>query len=329
MRLKHITRIELTIAAITGLAILAIFSYYFAVLKVPLGLKFTVEQTGQQSGPADREPTDEVKLLDSIDPASLTVAFGLKYLLPATASTEIPTISTVASETDIPEKPIVNEPDDSPANQRTKEINLEALGYRLKGIILEGQRSAAFIQLPKENRTVVVRENAPGDVRLLKAGLRSVVIATPEGNGVLELEYSRISQMSSNIDNQSSISEIVKQKAEDRPLSGPDSIAELMKQGNLSISKDRTGFFVEVKKLPKAFDNYPIIAGDRIIGADNTNFLNSGDVANQLGVINSRAISLKIRRGNKIMMLQPINPVPFQQQPSSCLENASASSEIR
>lgn len=210
-------------------------------------------------------------------------------------------------------------------------VDLEKLGYRLKGIALENRRSAAFVFVPVEKRIMVIRENATGSIRLIEASMRSVKLLTPEGVGILALEHA--TAISGSPPNTSTAAQASKtlppihqipKKEADQPPSfvGASSVAGYINEGQMRVTRHRGQYAVEMRKIPEAFKDYDLQAGDQILGTSAGDFKRSQDVALQLGSIQSRPTGLKIQRGGRTMML----PAPPPKKAPSTPQNAPPSS---
>lgn len=231
-------------------------------------------------------------LLASIDKEGFAIAFGLQfYPPPVPVVKQAPKI--VASETieapKIKVKPV--------AEVKQPDTDLTKAGYRLTGIIQEDGKSAAFVYVPEDKRTVVVREQADGSVKITDIGSRWVRLSTPDGEGILELEGTDLVPAVSSARSSTSSSASTPSRPQTTDISGPSSVVELMNSRQLQTRRVRGKFGVSVNQSSPATNKIGLRRGDTILGVDNDDFKNSNDVINKLGKIGERPVRLKVQRG--------------------------------
>ena len=226
-------------------------------------------------------------------------------------------------------------------------VDLDKKGYKLRGIVLEDGRSAAFVFVPGEKKVVVLRENASGPVRLLETGMRRIRLQTPEGAGYLELDSAKGSPgiaagsagmsalpsalsgggsgtVQGNIPGGATGTGMPPQgsqagQAQPGPMQNADAVAGLINQGKLRISQERGRFSVEIKEVPDLLKDYDLKSGDRIIGTDAGEFRRSQDVALNLGAAGEKSHGLRIQRNGRIINLR----APLRQPPAGTASGAS------
>lgn len=242
-----------------------------------------------------------------IDPVAFSAAFGLDYQKKIEAKPE--KVEDKKPEPVKVENKLVEE-------IAPKTIDLGAIGYRLKGIILEKDgNSAAFVYDPNSKKTLVVREKADGEISIVSATMRSVRLQTPDGEGELELEDSKGQKGGSNTflkpygaatsSPQSAAKAIKNEKLLRQTDTSANSIAGMISAGHFQVRPERGSFQVEVRQVPDSFAGYGLRPGDKIIGTTQGDFKQSQDVALQLGKISDRPEPLKIQRGRRTMYLSP------------------------
>lgn len=307
-------------AAIGGVAILAtaFAGYLYFSMSPGKGLRIHPPDFTGNTGHSNKNSAAES--FNQISSGSFLAVFGLNV-----SPRPLPATFTAAAK-EIASEPVLIATPAAIIAAMPLVVDLEKAGYRLRGIVHENGRSAAFIFVPAEKKTVIIREKASGTVRLLEAGLRNVKLQTPEGTGVLTLESAKGSpgtspsaaggSSSQSANNQhgsasSSQSKTHGQKP-DQPsdFSGASSIADFINQGHFRVTQQRGKFTVEVRQIPDAFKGYDLKKGDRIMGTETADFRRSQDIALNLGAIKDRPPRLKVQRNGKIMMLQaPAPPV--------------------
>lgn len=106
----------------------------------------------------------------------------------ATRTAVVASASVVASSTVKPRGPAKASETAVIPPKKPKLPDLEALGYRLHGIIhRQFGRSSAFIFDPIRGKEVVVTAGASDPIKLLEVSDRQIVIQTPKGTGTLKL----------------------------------------------------------------------------------------------------------------------------------------------
>lgn len=302
---------------------------YFAVSMQPgKGLKISppaVDLPDTQKG-AENQPQN----IDQIGSASLMAFFGLDIDPPVTAA-------SATSESKKPEPTQVATPT-AAVPAPPPPVDLDKKGYKLRGIVLEDGRSAAFVFVPGEKKVLVLRENASGSIRLLEAGLRRIRLQTPEGTGYLELDSAKASPGSSTGGTGTSamptapsgsnappvntpggaggagmpLQNNQTNQAPSNPMQNADAVVGLINQGKLRISQARGRFSVEITEIPELLKDYDLKPGDRILGTDAGEFRRSQDVALNLGAAGEKSHGLKIQRNGRIINLK----APMRQPPA-------------
>lgn len=332
--LKGIYRSELAIAAaLVAGAGLAMGIYFYGSMPPIKGLKISapdfasINQQFKQAAPAQN--------LNQVGSASFMAAMGLN-IAPQT-------IIASASEIGKKTEEVVTPPPASAAAQITEVprfADLDKAGYKLRGIVLEDGRSAAFVFVPGEKRVMVIRENARGTIKLLEAGLRSVKLQTPDGTGILNLENARqapgntaspggssgLPGTGTNAAGSSRTTgsaepmrhgQAPDQPGEPRqpegevkpdPSAGPNAIASNINSGQLRLSQDRGKFSVEVREIPDTLKGYDIKPGDKIIGTDAGDFSKAQDVARNLGSVGERPQNLRVKRDGRVIFIKAPTP---------------------
>lgn len=268
-------------------------------------------------------PAAPVNYLDQVSSASFMAAMGLEVIPKKTVE--------VAAATETASTPIAIASITMPV-AKPEQTDLDALGYRLRGIVLEDGRSAAFVFVPAEKRVVLIREKASGTIRLLEASMRSVILKTPEGTGFLNLESARQAPGTTNLspsgilDGSSptaapELQEVkpgMSEQKKDRQSSsqsGPGAIAGSINQGQLKLSQQRGKYSVEIREIPELLKGYELKPGDKIFGTDSGEFGKPQDIAINLGTAGERARNLLIQRDGKVMTIKA--PPPPVKQPTS------------
>ncbi|HNX75943.1 MAG TPA: hypothetical protein PLM07_01180 [Candidatus Rifleibacterium sp.] len=322
---KGVQKKELVIAAALVIGATAVIGVWFAAGMAPVrGLKISPPDLAGTEQSLNQKPA--ALTLNQISSGSFMAVLGLNVSptpIPETASATATATQTIAVATT--SAAVIVEP-------RPLLANLEILGYRLRGIILEDGRSAAFVFVPAEKRVVLVRENASGTIKLLEAGLRSVKLQTPDGTGLLQLENAK--QTPSNPTGaaitaintgftapgpgqtpatpRAALTDNNAAKPEGRVEadSGPNAIAGNINQGQLKISQQRGKFSVEVREIPENLKGYELKTGDKIIGTGAGAFSRPEDIARKLGTAGEQAQSLIIQRNGRVMTIQAPPPPP-------------------
>ncbi len=319
-------REKIIAAAAVAIAGLLLGIYFAAGMRPGKGLRISapVVNLSDSQKSAENRPQS----IDHIGSAAVMAFFGLDINPPVVIASAVPEMKKtepvpVATATAV--APVAPPP-----------VDLDKKGYKLRGIVLEDGRSAAFVFVPGEKKVVVLRENASGPVRLLEAGMRRIRLQTPEGTGHLELDSAKASPGSSNsgagisalpaaftgggavpgnipggttgagMPTQGSQGEQAGQ-APPNPMQNADAVAGLINQGKLRISQNRGRFSVEVNEIPELLKDYDLKPGDRIIGTDAGEFRRSQDVALNLGSAGEKSQGLRIQRnGRTINLVAPI-----------------------
>lgn len=148
------------------------------------GTMIPVVQASATASPAVTPVANASRTASSVGVATGTsVAIAGSGSVPLTAS---PTL--VASVAVKPLKPVKATETAKLEPPKAKLPDLEALGYRLHGIIHRKRgRSSVFIYDPGRGKEVVVTAGASDPIRLLEVSDRRVVILTPKGKGTLRL----------------------------------------------------------------------------------------------------------------------------------------------
>jgi len=284
--------------------------------------------------PADAQKTAENRphSIDHVGSASVMAFFGLDINPPVAVASAAPEIKK--SETPPVATPTAIVPVTPPP------VDLAKKGYKLRGIVLEDGRSAAFVFVPAEKKVLVLRENASGTVRLLETDMRRIRLQTPEGTGYLELDSAKASPGGSAVGAGTSAipaapagggsgtvtgntpvgatgAGMPRQggqagQAPPNPMQNADAVAGLINQGKLRISQERGRFSVEIKEIPELLKDYDLKPGDRIIGTDAGEFRRSQDVALNLGSASEKSHGLRIQRNGRIINLS----APMRQPPA-------------
>lgn len=231
-------------------------------------------------------------LLSSIDKEAFATAFGLQfYPPPAPVVEQAPKV--IATET-VKAPIIVDEP---VVEEKQPKTDLTKAGYRLSGIIHEDGKSAAFVYVPEDKRTVVIREQADGPVKIMAIGSRWVKLSTPEGEGTLELEGTDLAPAAPPAQSGRSTSTYTSSRPPTTDISDPDSVVELMNSRQLQTRRIRGELGVTVNQSSPATNKIGLKRGDTILGVDDQDFKSGSDVINKLGTIGQRPARLKVRRG--------------------------------
>lgn len=293
--------------------LLAFAAYSLYTLEKPKGLRISPPDlvVSPEMETTSKSVAASQQSFAGLSPASFSMAFGLDYyrdnILPAVASESVKIMPVEEKKAPETEKPAV------------KAVDLAAIGYRLKGIVLEKDgNSAAFIYDPEAKKVVIARERASEAVRLVKAFLRSVKLATPHGEGMLELDPVTIAGRR-NIGSARSFAAVVTSAApqnntnagtniSQKPAMSASVVASIINSGQFNVSHKRGSYSVEVKNVPDSFAGYDLTKGDQIVGTDGRDFKRSQDIALELGKIKEKPVALKIIRDGKVMHLSPPAP---------------------
>jgi len=320
-------REKIIAAAAVTIAGLLLGGYFAVSMRPGKGLKISPPAVNLSDAQKSAESLPQS--IDHIGSASLMAFFGLNIDPPVT-------VASADSEIKKPEPP--------PAATLTAvvpapppPVDLDKKGYKLRGIVLEDGRSAAFVFVPGEKRVIVIRENASGPVRLLEAGLRRIRLQTPEGTGCLELDSAKASPGSpaggtgisaiptapsgsntgpgsppGNVNGSGMPPQNNQAKqAPANPMQNADAVAGLINQGKLRISQERGRFSVEINEIPELLKDYDLKPGDRILGTDAGEFRRSQDVALNLGSAGEKSQGLRIQRNGKVINLKaPLRKPP-------------------
>ena len=316
---KGVQKNELIVAAAVVTVATAVFGIWLASGMAPgRGLKISPPDLAGVEQSLNQKPMPLT--LEQVSSGSFMAALGLNVSpepLPITASATA--AATQTSEVASASATVSSEP-------RPLLTNLDSIGYRLRGIILEDGRSAAFVFVPGEKKVVLVRENASGSIKLLEAGLRNVKLQTPDGTGLLQLENAKQTPgtpadaaptgrsadftatgpgQTRTIPNAGLTGNSgAKSGGPAEVNTGPNAIAGNINQGQLKISQQRGKYSVEVREVPENLKGYELKTGDKIIGTDSGAFAKPEDIARKLGTVGDRASSLVIQRNGRVMTIQ-------------------------
>lgn len=284
--------------------LLAYTVYSFVAMPRPKGLRiYPPGETASQSAAKVSNSAANQFAFSRLNPASFSASFGLDFF----KQVALPQVKK-GPEIVKPEEVI-----ELPSEPVSRLVDLGAIGYKLKGIIMEKDgNSAAFIYDPNTRKNIVAREKASGTIRILETGLRSVRLLTPDGEGVLELENSKGgkgSLSSSGPSAKVSAQVAAKNYKNERMLRqesvSASGIADMINAGHMKVRQKRGNYSVEMKKVPESFAGYGLRPGDQIIGTGQDDFKRSQDVALKLGQVSERPTALKVRRGRRILYLNP------------------------
>ncbi len=333
MMFKGIKKKELVaVCAIVALIGLLLVIFMYAGMRPGKGLR--IAAPGQATFKTQTKTFGNTEdALKNIASASFMTAFGLDISPPV-----LPATQTQVTEVIQPPQPATPAAVIAP---KPIEINLEKLGYRLKGIVFENGQSAAFIHIPAQKRVVIVRERSAGPVNLLEVGLRHVKLQTPEGTGQLNLESAKDSYLGRSLPIPASAPMPGQNQATEKntlqppprqmspeqttPFAQANSIADQINLGALRVSQTRGKFSVEVRQVPEMLQNYDLKAGDQIIGTDAGEFTRSQDIATRLGMAGEKSHSLRVRRGQRVITIQaPQAPVKTAPKPGVASQSQTA-----
>ncbi len=305
--MKFFARVNPKLLIAIVLAILAVYAIFsFAGMNRPKGLRIHAPELSANASVNSGNSALNSQTFAGIDPVTFSAAFGLDFNKQAEVKVE-------KVEEKKPEPVAVAT---APVVLSPESVDLYALGYRLKGIVLEKDgNSAAFIFEPKGRKTVVVREKSPGEITMISATMRSVKIETPDGTGELELDDTKGSKGGApgflkpfaaplSSDSKSSTppkAEVLLRQTQ----TSAGSIAEMISEGHFQVRPERGVFKVDVRKVPDSFSGYGLRPGDKIVGTANGDFRQSQDVALELGKVSERPLPIKIQRGRRTIFLNP------------------------
>lgn len=328
---KGIQKKEIVVAAsLAGLIALILAGYFYAGMAPGKGLRISPPDFAAINQQFSQKPPAES--IDQISSASFMAVFGLNVSPTVIAATATEVVKT--------QKPAAVATPTAPVEVKPLTVDLEKIGYRLRGIVLEDGRSAAFVFVPSQKKVMVIREKASGTVRLLEAGLRNVKLQTPEGTGFLNLESARGTPgatlsptpgMSDSVlpgfpqapppqglpSGGNTPENLSGQSGALSPNAGANSIANQINQGQLRVSQQRGKFSVEVRQVPDSLKGYDIKPGDRIIGTDAGEFARSQDIARNLGAAGEQAHNLRVQRGSNIITIKAPPPPANASAPSN------------
>ncbi|GAB4273662.1 MAG: hypothetical protein Kow0029_13420 [Candidatus Rifleibacteriota bacterium] len=275
-------------------------AYCFVVMPRPRGLRIHAPGSFQKQAAVNANANSLE--FARLDPASFSAGFGLDYYK----------VVEKAPVENVEKKPEIIEVASSPVEPTSDLIDLKAVGYRLKGIILEKDgNSAAFIYDPDSKKNIIVREKSPGEIKILETDFRSVRLRTPAGEGILELEDSKNLKGHGLSAGSSAMTQLITQKSvqRERMLRAENvtaaGIADMVNAGHFQVRNSRGKFNVKVRKVPEALLGYGLREGDEIIGTGNSEFKKSQDVAIKLGELSNRPDTLKVIRNRRVIYLQP------------------------
>ena len=310
-------REKIIAAAAVTIAGLLLGGYFALSIRPGKGLKISPPAINRSD--AQKSAENQPQRIDHIGSSSVMAFFGLDISPPVT-------VASADSEIKKPEPPPAATPT-MVIHTPPPPVDLDKKGYKLRGIVLEDGRSAAFVFVPGEKKVVVIRENASGSVRLIEAGLRQIRLQTPEGTGYLELDSNRASPGSPTGGTGSSAMPAIPSgnspgsistpggtgaagmppqinQTPPSPMQNADAVAGMINQGKLRISQERGRFSVEINEIPELLKDYELKPGDRILGTDAGEFRRSQDVALNLGSAGEKSYGLKIQRNGKVINLR-------------------------
>jgi hypothetical protein len=161
------------IVAGAAMLLLAYTCYAFISMERVKGLR--IHAPGQQPVAASAgfgNSSANLQSLQKINPHAFSSAFALDFNRRPAAPVVEEAVKKAEPVKVVEEKiePVV------------KAVDLSAAGYKLKGIIHdELGNSVIFVYDPEERRTVVIREQQAGKIKVLQVEQRSVMLSTPEG----------------------------------------------------------------------------------------------------------------------------------------------------
>jgi len=288
---SKLSTVELALAVIALIMASALwFGWHYYQLPEPKGqMVAPVSQISVNQSTNQKSRT----LLSTLDEEAFAAVFGLQFNPPA-APAKADKPEPIATET--VKAPIIQM---QPATEKAQpDADLYKAGYRLSGIIHEDGKSAAFVFIPEDRRTVVVREQAAGPVKIVAIGSRWVRLDTPDGTGNLELEGTDISP-----DSGSAMPKTPTHRTPALPkpqpdqITGPSTISDLINSRQLQPQRNRGQYGVSVNEAPPAIDRLGLRRGDTILGVDDHDFKSGTDAISKLGEIGQRPARLKVQRG--------------------------------
>lgn len=320
-------REKIIAAAAVAIAGLLLGVYFAAEMRPGKGMRISPPSISLSD--AQKTTGSQPQSIDHIGSAAVMAFFGLNINPPVAVASAAPEIKKTEPA------PVATQAVVAPAPPPP--VDLDKKGYKLRGIVLEDGRSAAFVFVPAEKKVVVLRENATGSVRLLEADMRRIRLHTPEGAGWLELDSAKASPGNApgspgmpatpaafsgsntgpgNMYGGAAGSGMSHQggagQAAPAPTQNADAVAGLINQGKLRISQNRGRFSVEINEVPELLKDYDLKPGDRILGTDAGEFKRSQDVALNLGSAGEKSQGLRIQRNGRIINLK----APMRQPPA-------------
>ena len=300
------------IIAISAFIFLTYAVYCFVFMPRPRGLRIQAPDKSAYTTKSDTNKKEiDSRLFARIDKLNFAKAFGFDFNFKPEPQVKKP-----------PEKIAAKEPEPQ-VKPETKEVkvNLEKLGYRLKGIIHnQDGSSVAFVYSPVARKTLIVRENATGSIELIKTSLREVKIRTEKGDGILELE--NVNDLVADKLQQKpgakavSLEAIEKRRQLQKKNTSSSHVADMIQAGHFRVQSRKGRYRVKVNRVPDAFAGYGLRQGDEIIGTSQKDFRRSQDIAIELGGLSRRPVPIKIRRGRKTIFLTP-KPAEKQKKPTN------------
>jgi len=293
------------VSAAVSICLLAYLSWSFYKLERPRGLRISPPEMKFASAILPGDAAVKMKQFAALSPASFSMAFGLDFYREPVAAVA----SKPAEIKPIETKPVVAMP-----VEKVSTVDLAAAGYRLKGIVYERDgNSAAFVYDPDQKRVIIVRKQSGSALRLLEVFLRSIRLATPRGDGLLELDKeaavigrSGAGAMPSSLPGSVRAmtgQELAREKAQRQETVSAPAIADMINSGHFNVRQHRSNFSVEVRNIPDSFVGYGLVKGDQIVGTNGQDFKRSQDIALELGKVSQRPVALKIIRNGKVMHL--------------------------
>jgi len=293
------------VSAAVSICLLAYLSWSFYKLERPRGLRISPPEMKFASAILPGDAAVKMKQFAALSPASFSMAFGLDFYREPVAAVA----SKPAEIKPIETKPVVEMP-----VEKVSTVDLAAAGYRLKGIVYERDgNSAAFVYDPDQKRVIIVRKQSGSALRLLEVFLRSIRLATPRGDGLLELDKeaavigrSGAGAMPSSLPGSVRAmtgQELAREKAQRQKTVSAPAIADMINSGHFNVRQHRSNFSVEVRHIPDSFVGYGLVKGDQIVGTNGQDFKRSQDIALELGKVSQRPVALKIIRNGKVMHL--------------------------
>ena len=158
-----ISKREKIIAAAAVTIIGLLLGGYFAVNMRP-GKGLRISPPSINLSDEQKTAENRPQSIDHIGSTSVMAFFGLDINPPVAVASTAPEIKK--SETPPVATPTAIVPVTPPP------VDLAKKGYKLRGIVLEDGRSAAFVFVPAEKKVLVLRENASGTGHLLERNKR-------------------------------------------------------------------------------------------------------------------------------------------------------------